>query len=91
MTARNFTEEEVRELVFENEVESFEGDSGRWTVEMETIVECDGNFYKLVWDCGLTECQESFFPAQESSPVERKVTEKLVEVVTWEVIEKEWI
>lgn len=70
MAKREFTEDEVRELVYES-IKNVEHDSSRWTAYMSSIIKCedDGKFYELFWDRGLTEEQENEFEAQEAEEV----------------------
>lgn len=82
----NLTERELKTLVYEgNEVDEIEGDSGRWTQSVQTIIEVDGVLYAVDWQRGLTECQENEFYDQpyKVKRVEKEVT---TTVVTYEEI-----
>lgn len=41
-----------------------EGNSGRYTIFMMTIVDVDGQLYAIHWQKGLTECQENIYDNQ---------------------------
>ena len=51
----------------EYEVETIEGDEGRWTRYIETIIEVNGRLFSINWERGLTEYQENSYDYQ---PVE---------------------
>ena len=38
-----------------------EGDCGRWTQDMETIIQVGNDLWAIPWDRGLTECQPNEF------------------------------
>jgi hypothetical protein len=81
---RKFTADEVRELVWENEVETIQGEDRRWSRTNCTIIQTeDGKYYELYWEQGLTECQENEFEAQEVEEVELKEETKTVTQKNW--------
>lgn len=70
-----------------NLVEEIEGDTGRWTRMMTSIVEHEGRFFAVEWQSGLTEMQEDEFPSDEDVLVE--VFPKTVLSVRKEIVWKE--
>lgn len=76
------SESELAELCNEHSIWYQEGDKGRWTKSIESIVDLDGRYFSIIWECGLTEYQENEFWNQ---PVEvRKHTyEKIIKVTEW--------
>lgn len=80
---RIFTEEEVKHLVWNEEVERENGENRRWTRNVTSIVEVDGKFYALDWEEGLTEGQENLYFDQESDEVELVETTKTITVKEW--------
>jgi hypothetical protein len=80
---RKFTAEQVREAVFERDVETIEGENRRWVRSNTSIVKMeDEKFYELHWEEGLTEMQESEFEEQEAHEVEE--VEKTIVVQRWD-------
>lgn len=73
---------ELRELVFDYEVESQDGDRGRWTTHVKTIVELCGRYFAIGWEKGLTEMQENEFYEQPYE-VKKVEEEKVVKVTKW--------
>lgn len=71
--AKDFTERELSELT-EYTIDTIEGESGRWTQQIESIIEVDGRLFSIDWDCGLTEYQESSF---DNQPIEVKLVEEV--------------
>lgn len=82
------TEHELRNLVYEFDVDTEYGDNRRWSRTVTTIVELCGRFFSIDWEEGLTECQENEFYNQ---PIEVKKTtyEKIVTVTEWQPKETE--
>lgn len=62
------------------------GDCGRWTQDMETIIQVGNDLWAIPWDQGLTECQENEFWEQPYR-VERK--ERVVTQVYYEKISED--
>lgn len=59
-----------------------EGDSGRWTTFMVTVVEVNGKLYAINWQRGLTEYQENTFDEQPyECELERKEVKKIVTTI----------
>ena len=79
-----FKEDDVRELVWESEVERIVGESRRWSRTNLSIVESEGKFYELQWEQGLTEQQEDEYFDQTAKEVEQ--IEKTVVVKEWREI-----
>lgn len=66
MSTRNFTSEEVENLVWESEVYRDEIDSGRWSMYIQSVVQTeDGRFYRVNWSEGLTEYQDNDYDGGE--------------------------
>lgn len=67
-------------------VDEEEGDSGRWSIHMTTVLQDVGTnkFWAYNWQAGLTEYQENDYPWYGVEEVE------LFEVVSVEVTVKEW-
>ena len=90
----DLTEGEIKELVWEYEVEREEGDSGRWTQSMTSYVKLLNRFFVIYWESGLTEYQENEYLNQPEE-VERVEYDKLIpehyeHIVEWRVLnEKE--
>lgn len=68
------------------EIDLVEGDCGRWTQDMETIIQVSNDLWAIPWDRGLTECQENEFWEQPYR-VERK--ERVVTQVYYEKISED--
>lgn len=69
-------EREINTLVWDSVmVDEIEGDSGRWTQHIGTIIEIDGELWRIDWERGLTELQEDEFWDQ---PYRVKKIEKAV-------------
>lgn len=79
-----FAEYELKYMAYDcsKEVEEIEGDSHRWSKDMTTIFECDGRFFQIDWNSGLTEYQEDEFFSQPEEVVLHEY-EKLVKVRDW--------
>lgn len=68
------------------EIDLVEGDCGRWTQDMETIIQVGNDLWAILWNRGLTECQENEFWEQPYR-VERK--ERVVTQVYYEKISED--
>ena len=79
LNGEELTEIELSDLV-DYEIDSQEGDCGRWTMPVKSIVELCGRYFAIDWDRGLTEMQENEFYNQ---PYEVKQVEKMVKVTEW--------
>ena len=78
------SEEEIRELVWSgDEVDEIEGDDGRWTRDIKTVIDVDGQLYAIDWSRGLTECQENSYWKQpyKVKKVEEVITKTVVSYV----------
>lgn len=70
-------EREIETLVWNGvRVDEIEGDSGEWTQRVGTIIEVDGELWRIDWDRGLTECLEEEFWDQpyRVKKIEKEVT-----------------
>lgn len=78
----DLTEKELKYLVYECEIDSIEGEDGRWTRSVTTIAKLGGRTFSIDWERGLTEMQESEFYDQ---PVEvfKHEHEETVTVTDW--------
>lgn len=73
----HLTEKEIMTLICNGyEVDEIEGESGRWTKCMTTIIDVDGQLYAIDWYRGLTEYQENEYYSQpyKVNRVEKVVT-----------------
>lgn len=72
------TEDEIEQLCWDYPcVYQEEGDSGRWTTFITTVIEVNGKNYAINWQRGLTECQENIF---DNQPYECEITEEEVTI-----------
>ena len=55
------SESELSDLVWEYSVDEVDGECGRWTQSMKSIVELCGKYFAIDWERGLTEHQEHEF------------------------------
>jgi len=79
---RHFTADQVKEAVFEWDVETEEGENRRWSRSNSTIVKMeDDKYYELVWEEGLTEMQDNEFYSQSSE--EYHQIEETITVKKW--------
>ena len=81
-----FNEDELQYMAFDCiQKDEIEGDEHRWTRDVTTIFECDGRFFSIDWNRGLTEYQENEFYNQ---PQEVKLQEykKTITVREWVAI-----
>lgn len=82
-----FNEDELKYMTYDcHQKDEIEGDESRWTRGVTTIFECDGRFFSIDWDRGLTEIQENEFYNQ---PQEVKLCEyeKTITVREWVPVE----
>lgn len=56
-------EDVSRELCWDSD-ETLETGEGRWYKHLVALYECDGFYYGLKYDSGLTECQENEYYSQ---------------------------
>lgn len=88
MGTRFFTEEQVKELVWETEIKRNITGTSRWSVDVESVVEAeDGKYFKVYWSEAATEMQEHEFWSQDADEVE-EVT-KQITVTDWFPIEQD--
>lgn len=78
----NLTEDELKRLALEYDIEREEGENRRWTRTVSSYVELGGRYFCIDWENGLTESQPNEFPNQ---PVEVKKHsyEKTITVNEW--------
>ena len=79
------SEREIKTLVYDGiEVDEIEGDSGRWTQGVQTIIDIDGELWAIEWYRGLTEYQENEFYNQPYRVVKREKQIVVTEYVAME-------
>ena len=79
------SEREIKTLVYDGvEVDEIEGDSGRWTQGVQTIIDIDGELWAIDWYRGLTEYQENEFYNQPYRVVKREKQIVVTEYVAME-------
>ena len=72
-SGEKLSERELMTLVCDGvEVDEIEGDSGRWTQGVQTIIDIDGALWAIDWDRGLTEYQDNEFYNQPYRVVKRE-------------------
>ena len=74
------TSSELSELVYDYDIDTQEGDDGRWFRGMYTVVELGGRHFGISWFKGLTECQDNEFDFQ---PEEVERHEKMITGTGW--------
>ena len=94
-TGKELTEDELEELAFnsdfrgelfsDNLIEVIKRDDTRWSKNMTTILEFDGELYAIDWRKGLTEQQENAFYKQ---PYRVRKTERVITITDYERIEE---
>lgn len=78
-------EGELKTLVYDGfEVDTIEGDRGRWTQHMKTIIDIDNELWAIDWQQGLTEYQESSF---DNQPYRVAANEKHIVVTEYVKVE----
>lgn len=80
-----FNEGDLWDILYTFTFEEIEGDSGRWTQNVQTILEIGGRYFALDWRKGLTEHQESFVHDQ---PYEVTRKTRIIEETYWEPLDK---
>jgi len=78
---KHFTANQVKELVWENEVERTEGENRRWSRTITSIIKFGGKYYSVYWEQGLTEMQENEYEDQNAPEV--KQVEETITVKKW--------
>ena len=79
-SGESLTSSELSELVYNYDIDTQEGDDGRWVRGMYTVVELGGRHFGISWFKGLTECQDNEFDFQ---PGEVERHEKMITVTEW--------
>lgn len=82
-SGNGLTEDELWELVCEYEIDKIEGDRGRWTQFVTTIVKLGDRLFSVDWQRALTEYQEHILDEQ---PEEVEKYEETVVVVKYRLI-----
>lgn len=64
-------------------VDEFDGDIGRWTQSVQTIIQAGEDFWAIDWERGLTEIQENEFYDQPYRVIrkEKQITQVYYEQV----------
>lgn len=78
------SERELATLVCDGAIDEIEGDSGRWTQYIKTIIDIDGDLWAIDWNRGLTECQENEFYDQPYRVVKQERQVVIAEYVAVE-------
>lgn len=82
-SGEKLSEWELKNLVYNgNEVDIEYGEDRRWTRDMESIIKLGDRYFSIMWEQGLTECQENEFWNQPVE-VEKKEYDKMIHVVEW--------
>ncbi len=94
-TGKELTEDELEELAFcsnfkyelfsDNVIKIIKRDDTRWSKNMTTVLEFDGELYAIDWRKGLTEQQENAFCKQ---PYKTKKIERVITITDYERIEE---
>ena len=79
-SGESLTSNELSKLVYDYDIDTQEGDDGRWVRGMYTVVELGERYFGIDWFKGLTECQENEFDFQ---PEEVERHEKVITVIEW--------
>lgn len=79
-SGESLTNSELSRLVYDYDIDTEEGDDGRWVRGMYTVVELCGRHFGISWFKGLTEYQDSEFDFQ---PEEVEKHEKVITVTEW--------
>jgi hypothetical protein len=80
---RHFTEKEAENAVYEHEVDRYDGENRRWSRSVLTIVDIDGHYYRIPWEEGLTEYQESEFTEGDYEEVRKNTVVVAQSETTW--------
>lgn len=86
LNGEKLTEKEIKELVWDYEIDREEGDNRRWTRSVTSIVELCDKCFAIDWEEGLTECQENEYYNQPYEVVKRTY-EKTITVTEWVSVE----
>lgn len=86
-TGEELTEDELSKLIWDFQIETSEGENGRWTRTNTTIILLCGRYFSIEWEEGLTEYQDNQYLSQ---PVEVTLHtyEKTITVKEWVAIGK---
>ena len=82
----NISESELKELVWDYEVEREEGDHGRWTIHITSIIKLCDKYFALDWEQGLTECQENEYYSKPYEVI-KHTYKKTITVTEWVAVE----
>lgn len=86
LNGEKLTEEEIRELVWDYEVDREEGDNRRWSRTITSIVKLCDKYFSIDWEQGLTEYQENEYYNQPYEVV-KHTYEKTITVTEWVAVE----
>ena len=79
-SGESLTSNELSKLAYDYDIDTQEGDDGRWVRSMYTAVELGGRHVGINWFKGLTEYQDNEFDFQ---PEEVERHEKMITVTEW--------
>lgn len=80
-SGEKLNEHELRYLTYNGiKVDEIEGDEGRWSKGVSSIIQIGDDLWCIEWERGLTECQEDEFYTQpyRVNRVEKVVTQTVV-------------
>lgn len=86
LNGEKLTEQEIKELTWDYEIEREEGDHGRWTRYVTSIVKLCDKHFAIDWEQGLTEYQENEYYNQPYEVV-KHTYEKTITVTEWIAVE----
>ena len=87
LNSESLTEQEIKELVWDYEIDREEGDNRRWTRSVTSIVKLCDKYFAIDWEEGLTECQENEYYNQPYEVV-KHTYEKTITVTEWIAVEE---
>lgn len=79
---KRLSEQEIKELVFDYQIDEIKHDIHRWTRTIETIVELCGRTFRIMWERGLTECQVNEYGSQPIE-VKKHTYKKTITATEW--------
>lgn len=83
----HLTEGELRELIFTfNEVYREEGEDGRWSRRVLSVIDVNDELYAIEWEEGLTENQENLFYEQ---PYRVELKKEEITIIKTTVVKKD--
>lgn len=87
LNKEDLSEDELKRVVYDYEIESDYGENERWTRNVISICKLNGKYFSVNWNEGLTEMQPNDFYNQPDE-VELKEYEKTITVREWIPVKK---